>query len=241
MSLNKRLSELVLDMKDNLSKWYDLLIPADIEEVGDEKDWSVKDEIFHNMVWADRRITILETLERSEAWTNIDYGDYEDENRTIFEEHKLKSWDEAQEHIDRSYKRILDYIDRTSEETLLNTPDGQEREIWHSIANSFVLHPMIHIWGYLVKKQDLDKLNELFGENFAKRLLSVNDSKVWQAGAHYNLACIYAITGAIKKSIEELEEALKLNPELKEWASQDSDLDSIREETEFQTLVKIEE
>lgn len=241
MSLNKRLSELILDMKDNLSEWYELLIPADREEVGEEKDWSVKDEIFHNMVWADRRITILETLERGETWTNIDYGDYEEENRTIFEEHKSKSWDEAQEHIDRSYKRILDYIDRTSEGTLLTTPEGQEREIWHSIANSFVLHPLIHIWGFLVRKQDLEKLNELFGESFAKRLLSVNDSKVWQAGVHYNLACVHALTGKNDKAIGELGLALSKNPQLKEWAGQDSDLESIRKEPDFQTLVKIQE
>ncbi len=62
MSLNKRLSELVLDMKDNLSGWYDFLTSVEREEVGEEKEWSVKDEIFHNMVWAGRRITILETL-----------------------------------------------------------------------------------------------------------------------------------------------------------------------------------
>ena len=241
MSLNKRLSELVLVMQDNLSGWYDWLSPADKEEIGEEKDWSVKDEVFHNMVWAGRRITILETLERGEPWTNIDYGDYEDENRTIFEEHKFKSWEEAQDFIKSTYKNVLDYIDRTSEEVLLTTPEGQEREIWHSIANSFVLHPMIHLWGYLVKKQDLDKLNEMFGESFAERLLSVNDSKVWQAGAHYNLACIYAVTGEINKSIQQLDKALKLNPELKEWAGQDSDLDSIREDPAYKVLIDSKE
>ena len=237
MSLNKRLSELVSEMRDNYTKWYDLLTPAEREEVGEEKNWSVKDEIFHSMVWAGRRTIILETLERGESWTDIDYGDFEEENRNIFEEHQNKSWEDANKLINKTYKIILDYINRTGEETLLATPDGQEREIWHSIAGSFVLHPMIHLWGYLTKKQDLERLTDLFGEDFVERLLSVSDSKIWQAGAHYNLACICALTGAINKSVQQLEQALKLNPDLKEWASKDSDLDSIRDEPTYLGLI----
>ena len=237
LSLNKSLSEIVLCMQDKLIGWYDLLTPAERVEVGEEKNWSIKDEIFHSMVWAGRRTKILETLERGDSWTDIDYGDFEEENRIIFEEHKNKSWEDANNLIKKSYKIILDYINRTSEETLLTIPDGQEREIWHSIAGSFVLHPMIHIWGYLTKNQDLERLTDLFGESFAERLLSVSDSKIWQAGAHYNLACICALTGAINKSVQQLEQALKLNPDLKKWASKDTDLDPIRDEPAYQGLI----
>ena len=57
----------------------------------------------------------------------------------------------------------------------------------------------------------------------------------------FNLACIYAVTGEINKSIQQLDKALKLNPELKEWAGQDSDLDSIREDPAYKVLIDSKE
>jgi hypothetical protein len=49
----------------------------------------------------------------------------------------------------------------------------------------------------------------------------------------YNLACFEALAGRRDDAIEHLGQALKLAPEMREWAAGDEDFDSIRDDPEF--------
>jgi hypothetical protein len=100
---------------------------------------------------------------------------------------------------------------------------------------------MFHYWGYLAKEGSLDRLVELFGKDFSERLISLNDAEKWQAVPHYNLACIYALTGNSKESIHHLRIALKHNPEFVDWSKQDPDLESIRSDPSYQELYNTKE
>jgi len=55
----------------------------------------------------------------------------------------------------------------------------------------------------------------------------------------YNLACHYALAGEKDKAITTLGQAFHLNPGLIEWSTHDSDLDSVRNEPAFQSLVEV--
>jgi hypothetical protein len=59
----------------------------------------------------------------------------------------------------------------------------------------------------------------------------------WQGTVQYNLACHYSLTGQKSKALETLSEALVLAPELVEWSKQDTDLDGLRGEAEYQELL----
>ena len=55
--------------------------------------------------------------------------------------------------------------------------------------------------------------------------------------AWYNKACGYALQGNIEQAIENLQIAINLHPEVREWAKTDSDFDAIREDERFQALL----
>jgi hypothetical protein len=49
----------------------------------------------------------------------------------------------------------------------------------------------------------------------------------------YNTACFEALAGRRDDAIAHLREAVAINPEMRDWAAQDEDFDSIREDPEF--------
>jgi tetratricopeptide (TPR) repeat protein len=56
--------------------------------------------------------------------------------------------------------------------------------------------------------------------------------------ANYNLACYYALSGRNEEAMVFLKQALENNGPMKEWAREDSDLDSLRNEPGFEFLVE---
>ncbi|WP_373528613.1 tetratricopeptide repeat protein [Nostoc sp.] len=55
--------------------------------------------------------------------------------------------------------------------------------------------------------------------------------------AWYNKACSYSLLGNLDLAIENLQQAINLNPECREMAKTDTDFDNIREDRQFQDLI----
>ena len=56
--------------------------------------------------------------------------------------------------------------------------------------------------------------------------------------AYYNKACCYALQGKIEQAVENLKQAIDLNPsEIQKLAKTDSDFEIIREDKRFQALL----
>ncbi|HBY76505.1 MAG TPA: hypothetical protein DEG47_05735, partial [Cyanobacteria bacterium UBA11148] len=59
------------------------------------------------------------------------------------------------------------------------------------------------------------------------------------AGIFYNKACCYALQGNVALALENLERAIKPNPEkYREMAKTDSYFDTIRDDIQFQVLIQ---
>ncbi len=56
------------------------------------------------------------------------------------------------------------------------------------------------------------------------------------ADPYYNLACLYAQTGNIPRSLWSLKVAVSINKEFKDWAKEDKDLEKIRHKPEFKRI-----
>ena len=54
---------------------------------------------------------------------------------------------------------------------------------------------------------------------------------------HYNLACYWSLAGDPPRAVRALEEALDLDPDLRDQAAAESDFDPIRTDPEFGRLV----
>lgn len=55
-------------------------------------------------------------------------------------------------------------------------------------------------------------------------------------GLHYNLACLEALQGQRARAIESLRAAIERRPEAAEWAREDEDFESLRDDPEFRAL-----
>lgn len=238
MTINARLVNLVRYMQEQMASFPDQLPQKMLDKKGKADAWSAKDNLFHALVWAERRLEILETLEKGDEWEDIDYGDFEEVNKEIFLEYKEQSWNDAKDLAKSTYLGILAYLERVNEDVLMGVKGEEERTIWRSIVDNYISHPMIHLWEQLVQAGKIDTLTQMFGEEYFELLLAVDKSENFQGGVFYNRACLLALIGENEKAVEELEKALRMVPALVEWSTQDSDLDSLRELPSFQALYK---
>jgi tetratricopeptide (TPR) repeat protein len=73
------------------------------------------------------------------------------------------------------------------------------------------------------------------GLDWARRALDMDPG---ESSILYNVACAYALQGAIDEAIECLEAAVKFGFGHKEWIQNDSDLDALRNHPRFQALLE---
>ncbi len=137
---------------------------------------------------------------------------------------------------DDTYQGILDYLDGVDDDQLLSIREGREQPIWRDIIGSYVTHPMIHLWEQLIAAERVDKIVEIFGDEYQNMLLELDDADNYRGGLFYNQACLLALSGEPHKAVQVLGKALELTPALIDWSKEDSDLDAIRGLPEFKAL-----
>ena len=90
----------------------------------------------------------------------------------------------------------------------------------------------------LIKLGDL----QLAGQDYNKAIASYDQALKIKPDYHqawYNKACYYALKGNIEQVLENLQQAINLNPdEYRKMAKTDSDFDGIREDERFQALIQ---
>lgn len=236
MSYIKNLSALLEYFSDQMAAIPGFLDPETIQEIGNVDDWSAKDNMFHSLVWATRRLEMLNTISAGDTWDDVDYGDFEDANRDIFAEYRDKSWEDLQVMISTTYQDGLAYLTSIDEKELQRKKEGDERAFWRIMADNFITHPMLHIWEILQKADQMDKLIEIFGDNYTKMLRKLDSSDNWQGLIDYNYACLMSLSGEHSRAIKSLKKALELNPQLVEWSQQDPDLNPIRDLDDYRAL-----
>jgi len=93
--------------------------------------------------------------------------------------------------------------------------------------------------GYIEALNNLGIIN-IHDKNFSaakenlEKAVRLNPSYV---ESYYNLACLYAIKGDAGQGLEYLKKAISLNSNVKDWARDDSDLNSLKGSDEFRRMV----
>ena len=236
MTIKTQLTDLLHIIRDEQMAFAGYLTDTERAEPGAVDNWSARDMLIHNVVWADRALSDLEAFESSGTWAAANYGEDDAANAVIFAEYEGTDWEEVQSMIAKSYAGIDTFLARVDDDLLTAVPEGLSEPVWRDIAASYITHPMVHLWGYLYDHGHLDTLAAKFGESFKRKLLALDDGDEWRGMTLYNLACQYAISGDKPRAIESLGEALRLNPDLREWSTLDSDLDSLRGDPAYEAL-----
>jgi tetratricopeptide (TPR) repeat protein len=135
-------------------------------------------------------------------------------------------------------KRMGEAIASISEDDLQRHdfyPWEQGRALWREIVGNIYTHPVIHLSEWHIKRGYPARAAEMYQE-MTRQLTSLDDSADWQGTIRYNNACSFSLLGDKETAINELREALKLNPGLTEWSRQDPDFEPIRGEAGYKAL-----
>jgi Flp pilus assembly protein TadD len=166
-------------------------------------------------------------------------GDIDKELEKAVELRKEKKLDEAQSALNE----------------LLNSA-GKDSRVWMQLGHVFVAKneyaqgveafreatlltpkdykPWLSL-GYALK-ENKDLKGAIEATEKAKDLIDPESKTINYA--HYNLACYHSLNGNSETALNYLEQCLKGDASIKEWAKTDNDLDPIRSEQRFNDLIQ---
>lgn len=230
----------VLDLLDELRGTYEALADSLGEaerESGPPDEWAAKDVLAHTSTWQQTMLAEVQAWLRGEPVEQA--TEFEARNQQIYEENRERPWDEVWASVEATHARVRSLVEGLTDEQLA-TPyptEESERTLWRRIVGNGYLHPVLHLVAFHLSRGDVAAARQLH-EAMAERLPALDPSDaVWRGTTQYNLACFHALTGEPDRALALLGEAFALAPYLREWATQDSDMDSLREQPAYQALV----
>jgi hypothetical protein len=202
---------------------------------GTFENWTAKDCIAHNAYWrkhhAEAALAVL-------AGKTPTHTEDDQINEEVYSQYKDQSWEDIDTLVDAGMKRMGKAIASISEDDLQRHdfyPWEQGRALWREIVTNIYTHPVIHLSEWHIKKGYPARAAEMYQE-MTGQLTSLDDSPDWQGTIRYNNACSFSLLGDKETAINELREALLLNPGLTEWSRQDPDFEPIRGEAGYKAL-----
>lgn len=237
MELKSKLIELIERACEEEQMLFDKLSEDERSVAGEPDRWSPKDVIAHLAGWKARLAENLAAAAGGE--TPVRYDDFEAVNAREFEENRDRSWSEVLGKAAEACRQLVEQVEARSEGELRGRetlPWQGDWPLWRLIVGSGYIHPMaMHLGPIYIERGEKEYATEL-QEEAAKLLWELDDSGSWQGLVRYNLACQYALAGETERAIEELREALELNPGLTGWSKEDPDFVCIREEPGYLAL-----
>lgn len=228
-----RLIELLDRAYADLQTFIATLSDADRAAVGTLERWAIKDVISHNAMWQQRAIERLNAIVRGEEPPNAD--NYLGLNDAHFEAYRDRSWADTIVEAEAAYRALVALTQSLSEEDLTDPQrfaHAKNQPLLRSIIGNGFTHPEAHLAQLYVERGEIERANQL-QEDVTAVLEAIPEERTV---ARYNLACYYATSGQKARALTELTAALLSHPDLIEWAKQDSDLDSLRDDPAYQAL-----
>lgn len=237
MEIKNRLVDLLRRAQEEERALVVSLSDSERSAVGTPERWSAKDVAAHLAEWRARTAANLAAARRGEPVPS--YDDIDAANAETFQRYRDWPWEDVFRQSETSHSRLIECVQGLTEDDLADTqflPWQHGRPLWRVVAGNDYVHPISHLALCYAERGDPDRAT-LLQETAARLLAPLDDSPGWQGTLSYNLACHYALIGEKGQAIAKLTEALRLFPDLTEWARQDSDLASIRAEPAFIELI----
>jgi hypothetical protein len=215
--------------------------PVSAQESSTWEHWSGKDNLAHVVYWLNWRVNQLDaTLKDDEASVPV-FENGRDYNSEIFATFRETPWPTIRANWETAYNRLLDQIGQLTEDQLVNPQAAKwlnNAPMWPRIVNMLYTHPVSHFNGYYIEHDMPDRAIKV-QSGMRDRLDTFADGAMRAVGI-YDLACIYAKTGKSDQALALLPQAFEIDSSLREWATQDTDLISLRELVNFQALTTVQ-
>lgn len=211
------------------------LTQAEKTATGEFENWSAKDVVAHTNYWIDQ------CASQVDAWADgnkvVPAPPFDQANKEVFQQFAGQSWQQIQSFSDQANTRIVESVAALDDETLHGRSYASEgRQLWQSIVQTAYSHKLAHLSEYFIDRDMPEKAASLWAE-WVDLVAPLDPSDDWQGAIHYNAACSLALADDLAGALRELEQGLRLQPSLRAWSRQDSDLENLHNLDEYKQLI----
>jgi len=228
--------ELLRNVEAARAKELEVLAPhVDDSEPAEPGTWTVKDTVAHLAAWREYAVAEIEAGLAGGESPELE-SDEETQNAKLYAEMRGLSAKDVLHRAARSWAALADGIQGCSEQQLVGPRPGRPgMQLWHAVRGNGYAHLGEHLGYWYEANGDLRGAED--AAIWARDLSGAipNDSE--RGNGEYDLACFYAKRGRAAEALGHLERAVSLNPELRDWAAKDADLDPIRSQPEVARLL----
>ncbi len=237
MSVKATINHLLDLVEQQEQTLIDLLSLEQRLQYGEIDRWAPKEVFAHIAVWTERTVANVKRLLGGKSWQRFE--NYLELNDRDFEQLRALTWDQSLAYARSARQATRDLTASLTEQDLLQSqaidPDPP-RLIWQRIIGNAVEHATIHM-GLIFNEIGQSKASTKLEEQIVTSLLALSpEDPAWEGIVRYNMACRYALSGQKSEAIDWLREALTINPGLKDWSREDTDLVSLHSEQEYLAL-----
>lgn len=213
--------------------------PEERLRVGSVDHWAPKEIIAHFAYWKARQAERLAAV--AENTTLPDAPPWEQVNDETWPAHAQLTWDEAVTRSDKATSDLLDTVERLPTEQFVDSQSPESsgaRLIATTMGNSYA-HIVQHLSDHYLAMGQPERATYVQQE-YLQAILASGFGEAAEMFTRYNLACYYALHGQQTQALAELRLALPNRADLLAYAREDHDLDSLRGDPEFTSLLTME-
>ncbi len=215
-----------------------MLPPEERERTGTVDAWAPKEIIAHLAYWRERETERVQALARGEA--PPPFEDYERMNTESFTDLAEHSWEMAIARSQRATEDLIAAIERLPDSVLAGPAHVAEKSgpvmaVTTIIGNGYQ-HPLQHLAEMSAARGDMAGSSAI-QHRMLDAVIALDAGVSVNASARYNFACALVASGPRDEILSLLRQSFADNPRLIAWSRQDTDLDPLREDPDFQALI----
>jgi hypothetical protein len=237
VALRARLAALLRQGHADERAMGDLLTSEERERTGTVDAWAPKEIIVHLAYWREREIERAEARTRGDAQPS--FADHLRMNTESFADLATHSWGQAIARSQRASEDLIAAIERLPDSALVaaaSPTDGPEAVVLlTTIVSNGYQHPEEHLAELAAARGDQEGATAI-RRRILDGVVSLDAGAEVTATVRYNLACALAAHGPRAEVLALLRQSFADSPRLVAWSHQDTDLDPLRDDPEFQAL-----
>ena len=196
--------------------------------------WRAKDHLAHMAWWRARNAALIEAVRTGDEPPPSVEDDVQ--NAVIYEENRDRPVDGIKRDARAAWEELMLAVEASSEKDLARPhPYAPQSAIW-GIVPGDAGHLGLHLMSLHLERGDQERAESAAKWGYEIET-SIFETPADRADAAYNLACFHARVGNSQEALGLLRQSLEVKPELKEVARRDTDLERLREDPEFRSLV----
>jgi tetratricopeptide (TPR) repeat protein len=201
----------------------------------DPERWTAKDHVAHLAHWRRYAAQVLIAARTGSPPPKAD--DVDGVNAEVQAANRERPAEEVKEDARITYAELARAIEDCSDDELMKPRPGREQDAaWEVVPPNGHLHLGEHLGFWYEAHGDQRAADQAQVWMLEVHQAAFSDTKS-QASGTYNLGCYYARHGRAVEALPHIKRSIELNPDLKEWARTDKDLDPIREDPELHFLL----